>query len=354
MLDRVHRLIRHEKIPPKSVIDLLTRTYIGTNGTLYQLLDTKTKIHKLHQPHFIFIERNNKAIGNMTICQREVMINHEKTPSNYIRYFAFDQLFHGGSQKGKGSSQLHQYFKALFDTSNFDPVNPEKDPSIYWAFIDPDNIRSFNMNERFGFETIGQFKTLAFSRVNPKNRNISALREVEKTEVMAEIKSFYADHQFFSPIHLFDDNNYYVLRKDGQIIAGIQANPVKWKIKSLPGISGRFLLQSAPYIPRIRKLINPNNHEFLATEGLFWKKGFEHEVQNLLEGVLAETKHHSLLIWQDLKDESLKGIPIKWGFIQRIKQDNTIHIVAKINGHPADTKESFQKKPFYLSGFDMT
>ena len=66
------RLIQHATIAPYSVIDLVNSSVIGTEGSIYQLLDTENKIHQLDQPNFYFIERNNKAIANVTICQRTI------------------------------------------------------------------------------------------------------------------------------------------------------------------------------------------------------------------------------------------------------------------------------------------
>lgn len=352
--ERFNRLIKQDTIPPESVLKLLEQTCIGTKGTLYQLLDTREKIGRLSKPHFIYLERNQKAIGTVTICEREISLNQSTSSSLYIRYFAFDQLFQGSTTKSRGQSYFHRYFQSLFDTSNFNPQQAKYEKQLYWAFIDPENARSFNMNENFGFRTIGSFKTKAFSRVNPKKRNVERLKKSDEQEVLKAIQHFYRRFNFFSPIHLFEENNYFVLRHQGEIACGIQANPVHWRIKSLPGLMGKIMLRYASYIPRIRKLINPRHHRFLATEGLFWKDGFEHLITELLEGVLAETNHHSLLIWTDTQNTTLERLPIKWGFIQQMKTDNEVKIVAKFNSFEEEEIEQIIKQPKYLSGFDMT
>lgn len=112
MLERIHQLVKHATYPPESVIQLLEQTCIGTKGTLYQLLDTRQKIKRLHSPHFIYLERNEKAIGTVTLCERDVHLNGLQTPTVYIRYFAFDQLFQGSSNQSRGRSSFHSYFKA--------------------------------------------------------------------------------------------------------------------------------------------------------------------------------------------------------------------------------------------------
>jgi hypothetical protein len=358
MLERIHKVVKRSSSPPESVIELLKNTLIGTNGSLYELLDTEKKIHQLHQANFLYLERNGKAIGNVTVCKREIALNQFQFQSLYLRYFAFDKTFQAGGHLNKvdrSHSAFQQYLLALFNTSNFNPLQAEQDKSMYWAFIDPQNSRSFQMNKRFGFQSIGTFQTTAFSRVNPKAKaSVSRIAEPEKTEVEQLINTFYTGFNLYSKVHLFDNDDYFVLKINNEIVAGIQANPVHWKIKSLPGKSGKFLINHAPKIPRIKKLINPENHQFLATEGLFWKDGHELLVQELLEGVLQLSKRNSLLIWTDSKNKMLEKLSVNWGFIQKTKANNSIDIVAKFNGFQQSEVDQIKENKKYLSGFDMT
>ena len=87
--ERINKLFNHSTTAPDSVVELLKNTLIGTQGTKYQLLDTEWKIHDLHKPHHIHIVRNNKAIGNVTICERKVNLADKKVVALYLRYFAF-------------------------------------------------------------------------------------------------------------------------------------------------------------------------------------------------------------------------------------------------------------------------
>ncbi|MEX1001046.1 MAG: hypothetical protein WDZ35_02940 [Crocinitomicaceae bacterium] len=354
-IEHIHRLVKRSRQAPESVIELLNNTLIGTNGSLYQLLDTSTKIHLLHQPHFIYFERNNRCIANLTICERTVQLNGNEFHSLYLRYFAFDKIFQGGSKSSKGHSSFHHYFQQLFKSSNFNPLAPKTEKSIYWAFIDPENLRSFAMNEKLGFQTVGAFTTTAFSRVKPSPS--SRLERIQESDIPAArelIRNFYRDFNFYSEIHLFESSHFFVLKNKGEIIAGIQANPVRFHIKSLAGWGGKLLVKALPYLPRIKRLIQPKEQRFLATEGLFWKEGYEQQVEELLNGVLAETEHHLLLIWTDDQNKMLEKLPVKWGLIQRVKKDNPIHIVAKFNGFQPQEIDQIIHKKKYLSGFDMS
>jgi hypothetical protein len=356
MENRLANLIQHATVAPQSVIDLLKNTLIGTEGSLYQLLDTESKIHLLDHPHFFFIERNNKALGTITICERNVMLGEKKKQALYIRYFAFDSAFQSSGNKARERNSIFdQHWKKIFNTGNLYESENEVKSTFFWAYIDPQNFRSFNMNERFGFETIGTFRTIAFSRFKPKFSNdVSVVLPGEKEEVMGMIQNFYHDFSFLSDAHLFDQNNFFVLRENGKIVAGIQANPAKFKIISLPGIGGKIALKVFPKLPYLRKIVNPSENKFLATEGLFWLDGYENQVEKLLNAVLHLTKHHSMMIWEDASVQRIRKLPLKWGTLQKIKKDNEINIVLKDVNLSAMELDILRTTPKYLSGFDMT
>lgn len=357
MENRPANLVQHSTIAPASVVELLKQTLIGTEGSLYQLLDTEQKIHQLDQPHFFYIERHQKAIGTITICERPVTLENKTILALYIRYFAFDPAYQSNATTTNRirNSVLDQHWKRILDTGNLSQTEPGKKTTFFWAFIDPQNLRSFNVNERFGFETIGTFQTIAFSRFFlKKNENVSRLEKTRRSEVLEKIKSFYAGYSFFSEVHLFEWDNYFIYTHNGEIVAGIQANPARFRIISLPGIKGKLMVKLLPLMPLMKRIINPKENKFLATEGIFWLPGHEDKIEKLLEGVLAKTGYHSLLIWEDNQSGKVKSLPLKWGALQRLKKNNTINIVAKfIDLHPG-VVEHIIKSPKYLSGFDMT
>jgi hypothetical protein len=355
--NRFANLVQHSTIAPASVVELLKQTLIGTEGSLYQLLDTEQKIHLLDQPHFFYIERHHKAIGTITICERPVSFEQQLTIALYIRYFAFDPAYQSNAtnKSRERNSVLDQHWKKILDTGNLSTDEPGKRSTFFWAFIDPQNLRSFNVNERFGFETIGTFRTFAFSRFFPqKNEYVERLAALDRKLTFEKIKLFYNDHALFSDVHLFENNNYFVYRHQGEIVAGIQANPARFRIISLPGIQGKIMIRLIPFIPYLRRIIDPKEHRFLATEGIFWLPGHEDKIERLLSSVLAMTQHYSLLIWEDNQSAAIKNLRLKWGALQHLKKNNEINIVAKFILTDGEKIEKMKASPKYLSGFDMT
>ncbi|MFK8044491.1 MAG: hypothetical protein AB8B72_03280, partial [Crocinitomicaceae bacterium] len=254
-------------------------------------------------------------------------------------------------------SLFQKYASDLLRTSNLNVESPEYKSKIYWAIIDPENSRSLQMGERYGFESIAKVKTTAFSRIKLSARpKVTKSTVAEHDEIWKNIQSFYSGYNGLTKVHLFEHNNYYVLKNNGQIIAGIQGNQVEWKIEAMPGGFGKVLVKVMPYIPLINRIINPKKYQFLATEGLFWKNGFEHKVQELLEGVLHIHQCHSMLIWTDAKDSKINTVlqKTKLGLLQKIKKDNRVDIVAKFNSVDEAVKQSMKNNLHYISGFDCT
>ena len=92
-------------------------------------------------------------------------------------------------------------------------------------------------------------------KVNDRKELKQRLGEIfQQSALVLAQEYFYTDFDFFSDVHLFDNDDYYILKKGDEIIAGIQANPVHWKIKSLPGASGKFLVNMHTAFPDLRKL----------------------------------------------------------------------------------------------------
>jgi len=359
MFQHLKNIVTHTHQPDEAILDLLTNTTIGTNGAKYQHLHTVSKIHKLVNPHYITVRRNKKAIGNMTVCERPILVQNQKVNSLYIRYFAFKTFFQssGKQNKNKRKSIFETYLKELFNTSNLDVYKPEYNPSVYWAFIDPQNNKSWNMADRFGLETIGHFSTYAFSRFYPKkNKNVSPIKPAEKESVWQNIQEFYKDYTNVSKTHLFEDDNYFVYRENEKIVAGIQVFDIHWRIDAMPGKKGKFLVNVLPHIPFLRRIINPKNYRFLGAEGLFWESGHQSKIELLLEAVLAEKKRHSMLSWFDDSDVKLIGLfeSMKSGIMQKIKSDNSIEIVAKFNDFDEVLKQKMIASKKYISGFDTT
>ena len=339
---QLHPSFKFREEVSAELLELLTKTTLGTNGAQYQHLDIEKRIYEADQPLFLSIERHNKVLGNIAFCRRGKFW--------YIRYFAFDSNFQAGAQqkfsKEKNSlfkNQLQFYFNSLLNTENKENID------ALYAYIDPKNQRSKQMSERFGFENIAKLKTQSFSRIKPQNKRVELLEDWNA------IKDFvtknYGTHLFYFESQSSKAPFYVVKDKNGEIIACTKVTIVNWKIARLPGKFGGILTRLLPYIPIINRLIKPNKHTFLVPEIVCIKDNNPNLLEELFSGILAIHNLHVLLWWIDEKDQVYTDLSplVKWGVLDKILGRPEVDVVARY----IQMKDEDLKKPVFVAAFDM-
>src|SRR5690606_41375466 len=107
-LPSVFKLSDH---PEPGIIELLKATRLGTKGATYRHLDTEKRINELVTPLFLYIQRREKVLGNITFCRRSL-----PTSVNvfYIRYFAFDRKW--SAYEGEEQEKINKVSEKERDT----------------------------------------------------------------------------------------------------------------------------------------------------------------------------------------------------------------------------------------------
>ena len=331
-----------EKTTP-ALIELLESVTLGTNGAHYRHLDTRERIHSADNPLHLVMERNERAIGNVSFCRRK--------KTWYVRYFAFDRVIQGTGQKrsksgrGKLKLELQHFFNEVIDSGQL-----HGEVNSFYAYIDPNNEKSLWMSENFGFDTKATIATQTFSRSRlPKQTKVEQSNDWSLVSEM--IRSEYGDHNYYFEHHL-QQGPFYILRnKNGEIVACTKATKATWAIERLPGKMGGWLPKVIPLIPGLRKIIRPKKHSFLVPEAVAVKNHDPQLLQELFEGILALENEHLLLWWIDeiaplyraTKDE------VRWGMLHKLVGVNNANLVVK---HNKDFHYD-NSIPVYTCGFDF-
>ncbi len=222
-----------------------------------------------------------------------------------------------------------------------------------YSYIEENNTRSLNISQKLGFSSITTLETVLFSRLYPKEDNrVTRIDEVELPAILEKLKSQNAHTILRNFENINYQNNYFVLKENGRIVAGLQANPTRWKIVEMEGIGGKILLNVLPHIPILKRLINPQKYEFLAIEGIFVEYGSGEFLYPLIEGVLHHFSVTSALIELDSKSPILEMFKKKQnlGLLNAFKNGVKTHVMIK-SFHcdlPIPHGES------YVSAFDFT
>lgn len=355
------KFLKVERSPTPEILNILTNNIIGTpgHGMLYQHLGVHDKIHKISVPYYVNLVKGNKVIGTCCFCSRATANSGEAMRSFYVRYFSFKDSYRRKNIVNKPhatGSKLREEIKSVLNGHCLD-VKP-KDKFFHYAYVDPRNLRSVMLCDQFGFERVREYTTIIFNRMNPAEAVDKKVIEASAAEV-GELKQLLAGHykgfNMFSFENLFRGAKYYVIRgPHGQIVAGAQANPDRWKIYSLPGLSGKLILNTFSRVPYLNRLFN-KDYRFLTLEGIYYAPGYEHYLESLFGSLLARYNLNSAITVVDPDTHLYKTLrSLKLGWVDRLNKEVRGNVICKFVNFSAAEKDLFRKHPAYVSGIDVT
>jgi L-amino acid N-acyltransferase YncA len=325
-----------------SIVNLLKKTIYGTNGPKYQHTGQELKLQNLKNPIFFILRKQEDTIGFYCLSEREILIGTEKYLGYYGRYLAVDE-----NHQGNGYGKLLKKNATEYVESN------STSPSVLYSYIEENNTRSLNISQKMGFKSISTLETIIFSRLYPKaDERVARIDEVELPEILEKLKLQYSHTILRTFENINYQNNYFVLKENGRIIAGLQANPTSWKIVEMEGVGGKILLNVLPHIPILKRLINPQKHDFIAIEGIFIENGPDELLYPLIEGVLRHFSVTSALIELDSKSSILEIFNKKQnlGLLNAFKNEIKTHVMIK----SFNCNLPIPHGEAYVSSFDFT
>jgi RimJ/RimL family protein N-acetyltransferase len=332
-----------ELLPNDDAIKLLKKSIYGTNGPKYIHTGQEVKTTNLKKPLFFRLIKDEKTIGFYCLCKRIISSNQGIYDGFYGRYLAVDSAF-----QGKKYGNLLKNIAVEYVEKN------EEKPLVFYSYIEENNVKSLNISKREGFTSIATLKTTLFTRISPKaNERLEQIKTEEVENFKVLLTQYFSKYSLLNLENINYQNNYFVIRHQGEIVAGLQANPVEWKIVEMEGFSGKILMNVLPYLPVLKKIFNPNTYQFLAVEGVYLKAGHEHELYPLIEGVLNHFSIYSALFQLDSHDFLIKKFNDNknLGILNAIKKDITTHVMVKT--HEISTIKN-NDEIVYVSSFDFT
>jgi hypothetical protein len=347
--------------PNKEILDLLNNNIIGTPGQsmLYQHLGIKNKIHQIADPYYACLMKNDRVVGTACFCRRPTANTGGGSHSYYIRYFSFKEIFRRRSFRARPLPLRQSNLRVEINLvlGGYGLNVPVKEKFFHYAYVDPRNVRSLALCNEFGFETVREYATVVFNRINPKRSPalVTAVPKEEEHHIGELIRAFYKDYTMFSDENLLRGRKYYVLKDHhGKILAGAQVNPERWKILALPGLRGKFILQTFTYLPFLRKLFN-KDFKFITLDGIYYAAGFEKTLEILIEGLLAKHGVNSAIMVVDAGSKQyhdLKSLDL--GLVNKLSPEVRGNVICRFSNFSSEEKKLFRIRPAYISGIDVT
>jgi len=226
-----------------------------------------------------------------------------------------------------------------------------------YAYVESRNERSKNLINQAGYEYIRSFLTVAFSRFNPKaSPSVKRLSPEEEPAMAALLADQYRNYAFYYDDYSFYDHRYYVMRKNGEIVAGVGALPALYRIVNIPGVWGWVMMKILPYAPYFRRLFRPDEFRYIVLNAIYCRKGSEDLLPDLFEAVCAGEGYHTALTWLDDHSEMFESLRTnrRMGALNRMLNAKPGLIYASFSGLSEKEKEKFYECPAYISGFDFS
>lgn len=354
----------------EDILDTLSHAVQGSEGGLrFQLQNIGPRIQAYGDTiRFVSLYKKSKITGTVGACFRITGQGALRYPSTYIRYLAMQSTYQSDINwrkkekaiiKTEPDLSFKQKTLEIFSKPHMLdlPGIFENDKHIMFAFVESMNERSKNLVSQVGYDYIRSFLTVAFSRFTPKpDPRVSRLSEEEKPKMKELLHEYYRDFSLFSADYAFYGNKYYVLKENGEIIAGVSAVPSTYKIYDMPGIWGWVLMKILPSAPYFKRLFHPGEFRHLVFDAIYCKKGKEALLAELFESACAAEGINTGLTWLDdrceLFDKLRSGV--KMGALNRMLNAKPGLVYAKFINLNDQEKECFYDAPAYISGFDFS
>jgi hypothetical protein len=354
----------------EGILEILNHAVQGSEGGIrFSLQNIASRISAYeNQIRFVSLYKKNKITGTVGACFRISGQGALRYPSTHIRYLAFQSTYQSDINwrkrekaviKPESDDSFKQKTLEIFSKPHVLDLPDvfEKDKHIMYAFIESMNERSKNLVNQAGYEYIRSFLTVAFSRFSPKaDTRVSKLPDEEKALMDGLLKDYYRDYSFFYTDYAFYGDRYYVLKENGEIIAGVCAIPTTYKVHEMPGIWGWVMTRILPDVPYFRRLFRPGEFKYLVFDAIYCKKGNEPLLATLFESACAAEGFHTGLSWLDDRSELYDKLRtrVKMGAINRMLNAKPGLVYARFINLTEEDKEHFYDAPAYISGFDFS
>ncbi len=237
------------------------------------------------------------------------------------------------------------------------PPSSEIPPHVFYAYVESRNERSRNLISQAGYEYIRSFLTVAFSRFNPRPHPLVKRLTPDEEPAMAELlNTMYSDYCFYTDQFSFHDHRYYVLRKEGVVVAGVGAVPAEYRMVNVPGVWGWLMMRVLPKTPLFRRLFQPESFRYIILNAIYCRKGSEALLPDLFEAVCATEGYNTALTWLDDHSQLYDTLRTnrRMGAINRMLNAKPGLVYALFSGLSPLEIEMFYEAPAYISGFDFS
>ncbi len=172
--------------------------------------------------------------------------------------------------------------------------------------------------------------------------------------MLATLREFYRDFTLFFSDPLFKNDDYYVIRDSGRVVAGIQIYHVTWRIVDFGSGVANWTVRLLTKIPWFKRRMDPERLRLLAFDGIYCEKGYESSLYELMEGVLERSGTYLGMLMMDMDSEIYRIYRTrkKLGVVNKLVGTFNADIRVRFINFPDHLRHYFLDHPTYIPTYD--
>ena len=263
----------------------------GIGSSVYTFENQTVEYYSLLKP-----VRSQRVYGTYTLFPKILKFGSQEVAAFYGSGFAVDPRL---GRRGLGKAILQQSLKASRAALHARGV---KIPRLDYAYVEASNTPSYRAFVRSGYQSLGQFNVLTFSRTfTHSDIRVRGLTLAEKDPMVHLLNDFYRDYTLTD----FESSvipHYYHVIKDAQgvVLAGAQVTALHWYLEKLIGVNGWIALNIAPWVPLLNRQVRRDMH-ILRFGNLYVRSGYENHLAALMSHLLEFHQINTGTISLDLR-----------------------------------------------------
>ena len=357
-----------ESSPNEELLEHMHSTVMGQPGGFrYQHTNLTERLTSPGENYFMYLRKSGKMMGTVGFCGKPAETEGIFYDSWLIRYFSIKAPLRAVPKKrkeredlkdeNKRSTILGGFIQPVFaDPSQLREGDQGKEnPTVIYGTIEQKNLRSMNFSAQMGLETVGQMAGFSFNRLRPgRSARVEQLQQEEQGTMLAILQEYYRDFTLFFSDPLFKNNDYYVIKDSGRIVAGIQIYHVTWRIVDFGSGMANKVVSLLTKISWFKKRFDPEKMRLLALDGIYCEKGFESALYELMEGVLERTGTYLAMLMMDMDSEVYRIYRDrqKLGILHKILGTFYADIRVRFINMPQKVRQYFLDHPTYIPTYD--
>ncbi|TMV04279.1 hypothetical protein FGK63_18520 [Ruegeria sediminis] len=338
------RVITRSDVPSEQTLALLNATVWGSRDTRYRILGVSSKLQRLREPSYFVLSEENEELCVFVLdrCSKPV-------GSTMCEAYHFAMAATVGHRRNEGlASILIKHIRRYCEATM-------AKPGFGFGYVEATTEFSLRLSEHVGHGIEADIPLLLFTRLFPReDSHVRMIAEGEVDELLSGLKRLYGDHELVDIDKSLNANECFVYRRDGAVLAGVQAEVLTWSIDALPGMIGAILLGALPRMCGLNRLIDLRNLRILRFGNLLVPIGSETEFFALLSACLARHDAHIGLVMLDRRSPVLARLQScgRFGLLSKAVK-GSVKLCIDTVGLEASLAARLANRPLHVSAADV-